>query len=215
MSEQEGFLSRWSRLKRESEHDGWTGRTEATPAEVPETIEEELVDLEALPPIESLGGESDYKPFLARGIPEELQRLALRQAWRSDPKIAGFRGFADYDWDCNAPGYGQLLPTDNIRRLCDAILGKEPEADAQGGQPTPDAPAADTVPVAAPSLPDSEGYAPAEPDRMTVATDTPLPSSPMAILERDAERHELEGAALARPSDRDDELPPPGERSAG
>ena len=62
----------------------------------------------------------------ARSSPVRSRRSfakrALRQAWSTDPKIAGFRGFADYDWDCNAPGYAALLPVDDIARLCDAVL---------------------------------------------------------------------------------------------
>jgi hypothetical protein len=132
MAEREGFLGRWSRLKREARE----APAEAVPAEVVEGLPSEIpdgvlpekaVDLEALPPIESLGAESDYTAFLARGVPEDLRCAALRKAWASDPAIAGFRGFAEYDWDCNAPGYGALLPTDDIKRLLGRILRDEPE----------------------------------------------------------------------------------------
>ncbi|HYF85280.1 DUF3306 domain-containing protein [Azospirillum sp.] len=136
----EGFLGRWSRLKRET-------RTEEVPVEasiaVPERLdessvaasaemaaappaaEEEAPDLSDLPPLDSLDGGSDYTGFLRRGVPEELRRQALRKAWASDPAIAGFRGFAEYDWDYNAPGYGALRPTDDIARLLDAVLPDE------------------------------------------------------------------------------------------
>ena len=70
-------------------------------------------------------------------MPEELQRLALRQAWATDPKIAAFRGFAEYDWDCNAAGYGALLPIDDIARLCDAVL-RPPEPAAAPAVTEPD-----------------------------------------------------------------------------
>jgi Protein of unknown function (DUF3306) len=141
MGEGEGFLGRWSRLKREAR--------EAVPSEAAEELPpEEAVDLEALPPIESLGAESDYTAFMARGVPEDLRCAALRKAWASDPAIAGFRGFAEYDWDCNAPGYGALLPTDDIKQLLGRILRDEPEAaePAAGGR---DAEEPAEVPVAA------------------------------------------------------------------
>ncbi|MGR0184542.1 DUF3306 domain-containing protein [Azospirillum aestuarii] len=127
----EGFLSRWSRRKQEA-------RT--TPVETPEPQEErdtaeepqaiaapppEPFDPESLPPVESLGADSDYTGFLASNVPQELKRLALRKAWTSDPVIAGFRGFAEYDWDCNAPGYGKLLATDRIADLLDRIATDE------------------------------------------------------------------------------------------
>ncbi|HYD29581.1 MAG TPA: DUF3306 domain-containing protein, partial [Azospirillaceae bacterium] len=102
MADRESFFSRWSRLKREEKP------AEETPAPVEE--EEAVVDPETLPPIDTLGADSDYRQFLMRGVPAELKRLALRKAWASDPVIANFRGLAEYDWDFNAPGYGQLLP---------------------------------------------------------------------------------------------------------
>ena len=121
MTEREGFLGRWSRLKREAVREVPPEPAADLPSEEP------LVDLEALPPRESLGAASDYTPFLAAGVPEALRCAALRKAWASDPAIANFRGFAEYDWDCNAPGYGALLPTDNIQQLLSRILRDEPE----------------------------------------------------------------------------------------
>jgi Protein of unknown function (DUF3306) len=165
MSEAEGFLGRWSRLKREAATDGAreedpSGPESPSAADQPAAGAEPAVDLEALPPIESLTAESDYKPFLAQGVPEELRRLALRKAWTTNPQIANFRGFADYDWDCNAPGYGQLLPIDDIKRLCDAVLrpAKEEkedavEAPAADAEPGPAVPRVEHDPTAAPAAP--------------------------------------------------------------
>ncbi|MBY6261978.1 DUF3306 domain-containing protein [Azospirillum sp. 412522] len=133
---EEGFLGRWARLKRDA-------RTEAPVAEqavgneaiaaVPEPVREapaalpaetgeEAPDLSDLPSLDSLDAGSDYTGFLRPDVPAELRRQALRKAWASDPAIAGFRGFAEYDWDYNAPGYGALRPTDDIARLLDAVL---------------------------------------------------------------------------------------------
>jgi hypothetical protein len=148
MSETEGFIGRWSRLKRATATDA--AREEPPRPEDPpvgeeaEVAVEPAVDLDALPPIESLTADSDYKPFLARGVPEELRRLALRKAWATNPQIANFRGFADYDWDCNAPGYGQLLPIDDVKRLCDAVL--RPTAKQGNDVNVADAPAAESEP---------------------------------------------------------------------
>ena len=64
-------------------------------------------------------------------MPAEVARLALRKAWVSDPKIADFRGFAEYDWDCNAPGYGALRATDNVADLLDAVFGDRPPEPAE------------------------------------------------------------------------------------
>lgn len=154
MTEREGFLGRWSRLKREAAREAPLEPAADLPPEEP------LVDLEALPPLESLGAASDYTPFLAAGVPEALRCAALRKAWASDPAIANFRGFAEYDWDCNAPGYGALLPTDNIQQLLSRILRDDPEEQpelvAEAGDEPADAgtaverpPAPEPVPVAA------------------------------------------------------------------
>ncbi len=139
----EGFLSRWSRRKREARE---------APAETPSPRAEEAeakaeaaapppepFDPESLPPVDSLGADSDYTAFLAGNVPQELRRLALRKAWTSDPVIAGFRGFAEYDWDCNAPGYGRLLPTDRIADLLDRIgIDEKPPAEKPPAEETPD-----------------------------------------------------------------------------
>lgn len=135
MDESEGFLSRWSRLKREAREEEApplpAEDLAALPAEEPDgngapaDSAEPAFDPASLPPVESLGADSDYTVFLAPEVPQALRLQALRKAWVSDPVIANFRGFAEYDWDCNAPGYGALLPTDRILDMVDNILGKE------------------------------------------------------------------------------------------
>jgi len=130
MEEETGFLGRWSRLKREARTEqpvGEPAEPEAPALPPAETAEAEVVEEEApkLPSLDSLDSGSDYTGFLRPDVPAELRRQALRKAWASDPVIAGFRGFAEYDWDYNAPGYGALRPTDDIARLLDAVLPDE------------------------------------------------------------------------------------------
>ena len=67
-----------------------------------------------------------------------MRTLALRRAWATDPAITGYKTLADYDWDFNAPGYGALRVTDNVKELADRVFGllkaeEEPK-------PTPDEP---------------------------------------------------------------------------
>ena len=105
MSEHEDFLSRWSRLKRESEPTVDTAPgTDTAPAAV--------FDVATLPPIESIVADSDIRPFLALGVPAELTRAALRSAWAADPAIRDFIGIAESQWDFNdpaaIPGFGPL-----------------------------------------------------------------------------------------------------------
>ena len=52
-----------------------------------------------LPDIASLERDSDFTPFLREGVPESIQRLALRKLWRLDPTFAGLDGLVDYDDD--------------------------------------------------------------------------------------------------------------------
>ncbi|WP_109447272.1 DUF3306 domain-containing protein [Azospirillum sp. TSH64] len=130
---EEGFLGRWSRLKREVQVEEPAAPPqeallpeavppEPSPEPSPGETGEEVADLPAL---DSLDAGSDYTGFLRREVPADLRREALRRAWTSDPVIAGFRGFAEYDWDYNAPGYGALRPTDDIARLLNAVLPDE------------------------------------------------------------------------------------------
>ena len=139
-NDRESFLHRWARLKRTSR--GATAlETDSAPDAASEPAAEEScddIDAAALPPIESLGADSDYTAFLRRGVPAALRRAALRKAWSSDPAIADHRPLVEYDWDFNAPGFGQLRPTDDPARLVQALLGRahrapEPEAEQPCG----------------------------------------------------------------------------------
>lgn len=110
----EGFLSRWSRRKMEItettvvEQSATTVLSEeaapafplvegAPPPELEE--EEEETVIVDLPDIDSLDADSDFTVFLQKGVPEELQKLALRKLWRSNPVFANLDGLNDYDED--------------------------------------------------------------------------------------------------------------------
>jgi hypothetical protein len=129
-----GFLRRWSERKQAARE----GTLQPTPAEtVPDErsdqAPEEPFDPANLPSIDSLSADSDYTVFLRPGVPEALTNAALRQAWRSDPFISSFKEMADYDWDFNAPGYGALLPTDDVKALLSRVIDRptpEPESPA-------------------------------------------------------------------------------------
>jgi hypothetical protein len=131
VSDQEGFLTRWSRRKREAEQvasdDAPTAaaptaptapaapaapaasaecdETETPPASSPpaEKQQEPAVDLASLPPIESITAGTDIRAFLVPGIPAHLTRAALRRAWVADPAIRDFVGLAENACDFNAP----------------------------------------------------------------------------------------------------------------
>lgn len=143
----EGFLSRWSRRKLAEQ----TAEPDAAPA--PPAAEHDAAadddddgfDLAALPPLDSLGRDSDYSPFLHAKVPAALRRAALRKAWTSDPKITGFKTFAEYDWDFNAPGYGALRATDDAAAFAKALFRHldpppaDTPADGEEADPAPEA----------------------------------------------------------------------------
>jgi hypothetical protein len=106
--DENGFIGRWSRLKRAQ------ARPEPAPVEEPpaepvppepepETLSEE--ELAALPRIEDLVEGSDIRPFLRAGVPRQLRNAALRRMWMLTPAIRDYRDPAvDYAWDWNTPG---------------------------------------------------------------------------------------------------------------
>lgn len=151
MSEEEegGFLSRWSRRKREArvqELRPDAAPPATAPGAAPEAVPvaaEEPVDPAELPPVDSLTADSDFTTFMRKGVPTELKTAALRKLWLSDPAIRDYKTLADYDWDFNAPGYGALLPTDDVKKLVDMVLKpRQPD-------PAPEAEAATVADVAA------------------------------------------------------------------
>jgi Protein of unknown function (DUF3306) len=133
--EERSFLRRWSDRK--------LLRVEAPKADeaASASAPSGAVDSEAapplpdLPPIESLTADSDYTQFLLPGVPEALRLASLRRAWVTDPAIAGHKSMADYDWDFNAPGYGALRPSDDVRKLADAILNPPPPVERPEEEP--------------------------------------------------------------------------------
>jgi hypothetical protein len=138
MSEGESFLARWSRLKREqavapSRSDDAAAPPEQAPSgHAPPRVEEPppAVDLASLPPIESLGAGSDISAYLAVGVPLELTKAALRNAWRTDPAVRDFVEIADNQWDFNTPdaipGFGALGAVEEAKSLiARAMTGAE------------------------------------------------------------------------------------------
>ena len=151
MSEQENFLDRWSRRKRDAagepaadlpapaEQGG--GRncqdtaedTASSPSSGTETkarAAEVPFDPASLPPIESITAESDIRAFLKPGVPPELARAALRRAWSADPAIRDFIGLIENPWDFNdpygVPGFGPMPVGENIASLLAQAIGTPP-----------------------------------------------------------------------------------------
>jgi hypothetical protein len=110
-----GFLSRWSRLKRGEPPAAVSPPPGEAPPAGPELAPEELeARLAELPAIDEIGPATDVTKFFADWVPKALRDAALRKAWASDPRIAGFVEVADFQWNWNvpggAPGCGPLEP---------------------------------------------------------------------------------------------------------
>jgi len=128
--EHEEFLTRWSRRKSLAREG----------VELPEPVDEVAGDSEPppggagrgnednppiaapelppeLPPIESLGEDSDYSAFLASDVPADLQRKALRKLFQS-PKFNVRDGLDDYDLDFSSPEpLGDIVTAEMRHRL--------------------------------------------------------------------------------------------------
>lgn len=101
------FLTRWSQRKLGARRQG--AGPEETGADLPQGAAEpdtageivqparELTD-DDMPPLESLGSDSDYTPFLSPGVSDGLRRLALRKLF-SQPAFNVTDGLNDYDED--------------------------------------------------------------------------------------------------------------------
>jgi hypothetical protein len=140
MSEQEKFIKRWSRRKRQTagdsagavEHeriastrDAETGMP-AAPAKPSVPDAEPPFDPASLPPLESIVANSDIRAFLRPGVPASLTRAALRRAWSADSAIRDFIGPSENSWDFTAPdgvpGFGPLDPAE-VPRLLAEVFG--------------------------------------------------------------------------------------------
>lgn len=110
----EGFLRRWSRLKRGGNREVPEPQGELQPpvepprepadaTEPPEGAPAEPVADADLPPIETLDRNSDYTVFMRAGVAPELRNQALRKLWRSDPVFANLDGLLEYGEDFSEP----------------------------------------------------------------------------------------------------------------
>jgi len=144
MSEPENFLERWSKRKlakgeQALEQDAGAPQGEneiQPPAPAMETNatnatpDSQEFDRTSLPPIESIGADTDVTVFLRPGIPPDLTRAALRRAWSSDPAIRDFVGLVENGWDFNDPqamaGFGPIGVGEAARLLAQA-MGDLPE----------------------------------------------------------------------------------------
>jgi hypothetical protein len=144
MSDDENFLARWSRRKREGAvADQPAPPDPAKPAEAPpeSAADAPEVDLSTLPPLDAIDAATDIRAFFARGVPAALTQAALRKVWTADPAIRDFIGPAENAWDFTAPGgvpgFGPMTPSVEpasalARLVGDSDVAVEPSAVQDG-----------------------------------------------------------------------------------
>jgi hypothetical protein len=120
VSDSETFLSRWLKLKGQSE-------AASQPVDPPSPAP---FDVASLPPLHAIVAGTDMQQFMHEAVPEEITRAALRSAWTADPAVRDFVGIAESQWDFNdltsMPGFGPIeaadyLATQALRSLTDAV----------------------------------------------------------------------------------------------
>ena len=165
MTGDETFLGRWSRRKQAAR----TGKAEAdepqmkapagapspSPSPSPSGVPGETKAPPDLPPIESLGKDSDYAPFLRDDVPADLRRQALNRLWASDPAFAAPDPLDLYNLDHRPPPLAEAVAT--LFRVGRGMVDPEPPAPESAGdrkadrpKPTAGGPQAE-LPTASPS----------------------------------------------------------------
>ena len=132
--ENETFLGRWSRLKREE-------RSEES--KLPEKAE---ADAPPLPPAEALTPESDFTGFMHPKVEDAVRRVALKKLF-SDPHFNTPDPFEPFsgDWTVAEPISEELMKTLNQARTHLFDNEKSAEKEPEEGQtaPTAEAPKED------------------------------------------------------------------------
>jgi hypothetical protein len=143
--EDESFLARWSRLKRAggalpeqgsaaAAEAGEEARAAPSPAPAAESRDEPARSGERvaapeieLPDPDTLDATADFRIFLREGVPEDLQRRALRRLWRVNPIISSVCPLVEYGEDYTdaatvIPGLKSVfkLGLDALDRLAEA-----------------------------------------------------------------------------------------------
>ena len=108
MSDSGTFLSRWLKLKGQSE-------APSPPIDPPSGAP---FDLAGLPPLHAIVADTDMQQFMHEAVPEDVTRAALRSAWTADPAVRDFVGVAENQWDFNdhtsMHGFGPIDAADYL-----------------------------------------------------------------------------------------------------
>ncbi|MBC6716383.1 MULTISPECIES: DUF3306 domain-containing protein [Aurantimonas] len=187
--ENDSFLSRWSRRKREVEA---AEAAEAADAQTPDVVDPEAVAREAeeleqnrlaaeAVDIDSMKAGDDFGLFMKRGVPELLRRKALRKLWRSNPVFANLDGLNDYDEDFRNPAHNRYT---SLWQLGRGFLSTEEQSTQQAtGRLTRPEPEADSVAAEAEDQGDADAVADSAADApVDAAVDEDLGAEPQTAV---------------------------------
>jgi hypothetical protein len=104
LSEDKGFLSRWSDRKLQADAEDSEKAPDALPAETAETAEnefegksdEEILSILELPEPETLKLGDTVEKFMDGRVPERIRARALRAFWKTNPVLANIDGLDEY-----------------------------------------------------------------------------------------------------------------------
>lgn len=187
-----GFLSRWSQRKTDARQGAATAEEAAAPAgpsqqrtlhigaaPAPADAAETAVGAAPPPPppsladVRSLTGESDFSPFMARGVAPDVRNAAMKKLFFSDPHFNVMDGLDIYIDDYTKPA---PLTTAMLERMVSArFLGlfDDPKHEEAANAPGP-------VPLAAPRPAGVLAVPAIEPNRPAPHDDGDLSAGPVA-----------------------------------
>jgi hypothetical protein len=145
-TEHETFAARWNRRKLEAKREADGATKSLPPADRPTELvgdaanrtpaDPDPVDTTPMPTLDDVTPDGNVIAFLQKRVPAELQKLALRKAWTSDPLISTFVEIAEnqYDWNTpgGAPGFGPLDPSWDLKALLAQATGATPDVKEDG-----------------------------------------------------------------------------------
>ncbi len=209
-----GFLSRWSRRKIEARENAAapetpvdlessapgneTGEKGDVVAAAPQPVEPQPTPLPTLQDVQALTAESDFAPFMGRGVAPEVKNAAMKKLF-ADPHYNIMDGLDIYIDDYTQR---EVMPDSMLRKLAGSKilnLFKEDEdapAAADSAPPSAASPAADTSPA-------RTSAQAAEPTQSDQAVPPQAPAiqalaepSPIASADQDAGRTPAAGSMI-------------------
>lgn len=102
-------------------------------------------------------------------MPPALRSAALRKLWLTEPSVVNYEPLVEYNWDFTAPGYGDLLPTDDIAKFAKQVIEGTPRAIEAGTGTVPQA----QTPAAAAAEPEATAEIETAADETVAAIEPP------------------------------------------